>query len=86
MAIACSAEEVAAFRAEKEAVAMVATRAKAQKHEPGQLSIQEAVKRMRSAAGEAASELTCEHDYERHFPSGPRGEDTDVCRKCGCER
>ena len=40
-------EEVQAFRAEKETAAMAAARAKAQKREPGQLTIQEAVKRMR---------------------------------------
>ena len=52
VAIVCSSEEVQAFRAEKEAEALAAARAKAQKREPGQLSIQEAVKRMRAACGE----------------------------------
>ncbi len=41
----CTSEEVQAFRAEKEAKAVA--EARAQKREPGQLSIQEAVKRLR---------------------------------------
>ena len=47
IALACTAEEVQAFRAEKEAAALAAARAKVPKREPGQLSIQEAIKRMR---------------------------------------
>ena len=47
VALVCTASEVQAFRAEKEAKALGAARAKAQKREPGQLSIQESVKRMR---------------------------------------
>ena len=45
VALACSADEVQAFRAEKEADALAAVRVP--KRDPGQLTIQEAVKRMR---------------------------------------
>ena len=48
VALACTAEEVQAFRAEKETAALAAASAKAQKREPGQLTIQESVKRMRA--------------------------------------
>ena len=61
VALACSADEVQAFRVEKEAEALAA--AKKQKREPGQLTIQDTVKRMRSR---------CTHDFVREFPSGPR--------------
>ena len=44
VALACTAEEVQAFRVEKEAE----TRARAKKREPGPLTLQEAVKRMRT--------------------------------------
>ena len=47
------------------------------KREPGQLSIEESVKRSR-----------CTHDWAREFPSGPRdnGEYRDVCRLCNATR
>ena len=48
VALACSADEVQAFRAEKEAEALAAVRAKVPKRDPGQLTLQEAVKRMRT--------------------------------------
>ena len=66
-----------AFRAKKEAEALAA--AKKQKREPGQLSMEETVKRMRSR---------CTHDFVREFPSGPRdnGEYLDVCRLCSATR
>ena len=47
VALACTTEEVQAFRAETEMAALTAAGAKAQKREPGQLTIQEAVKCMR---------------------------------------
>ena len=76
MALVCTAEEVQAFRQEKEAKAVAALAAKKQKREPGQLSMAETVKRMR---------MRCTHDFVREFPSGPRdnGEYRDVCRLCG---
>ena len=61
LALACTADEVQAFRAEKEAGALAA--AKKQKRAPGQLSMEETVKRMRAR---------CTHDFVREFPSGPR--------------
>ena len=65
-----------AFRQEKEAKALAALVAKKQKREPGKMSIEESVKRMRSR---------CTHDFVRVLPSGPRdnGECHDVCRLCG---
>ena len=79
VALVCTAEEVQAFRQEKEAKALAALAAKKQKREPGQLSMEETVKRMRSR---------CTHDFVREFPSGPRGngEYHDVCRMCNAER
>ena len=79
VALVCTAEEVQAFRQEKEAKALAALVAKKQKREPGQLSMEESVKRMRSR---------CTHDFVREFPSGPRdnGEYRDVCRLCNAER
>ena len=47
VALACTAVEVQALRAEKEAAALAAARAKVPKRELGQLSIPEAIKRMR---------------------------------------
>ena len=63
---------------EAEALAALAA-AQKQKREPGQLTIKEAVKRMRTH---------CTHDWVRQFPSAPRdnGEYRDVCRLCGAER
>ena len=77
LALACSADEVQAFRAEKEAETLAATRAK--KREPGQLTLQEAFKRMRTS---------CRHDFVRVFPSGMRdnGEYSEVCRLCNAQR
>ena len=76
VALVCTAEEVQAFRQEKEAKALEALAAKKQKREPGQLSMEETVKRMRSR---------CTHDFVRVLPSGPRdnGEYHEVCRLCG---
>ena len=76
VALVCTAEEVQAFRQEKEAKALAALAAKKQKREPGQLSMEQSMKRMRSR---------CTHDFVREFPSGPRdnGEYHDVCRLCG---
>ena len=73
VALVCTAEEVQAFRQAKEAEARAALGAKKQKREPGQLSMEETVKRMR---------MRCTHDFVREFPSGPRdnGEYHDVCR------
>ena len=45
LALACSADEVQAFRAEKEAEALAAVRAK--KRDAGQLSLEDAFKRVR---------------------------------------
>ena len=77
VALVCTAEEVHAFRQEKEAKALAALVAKKQKREPGQLSMEESVKRMRSRC-----------DFVREFPSGPRdnGEYRDVCRLCAAGR
>ena len=77
VALVCSADEVQAFRAKKEAEALAA--AKKQKRAPGQLSMEETVKRMRTR---------CTHDFVRVVPSGPRdnGEYRDVCRLCGAVR
>ena len=79
VALVCTAEEVQAFRQEKEAKALVALVPKNHKREPGQLSIEESVKRMRSR---------CTHDFVRELSSGPRdnGEYHDVCRLCNAER
>ena len=76
VALVCTAEEAQAFRQEKEAKALAALVPKKHKREPGQLSIEESVKRMRSR---------CTHDFGRHFPAGPRdnGEYYDACRLCG---
>ena len=76
VALVCTAEEVQAFRQEKEAKALAALAAKKQKREPGQLSMEGTVKRMRSR---------CTHDFGRVFPPGPRdnGEYHEVCRLCG---
>ena len=76
VALVCTAEEVQAFRQEKEAKAVAALAAKKQKREPGQLSMEETVKRMRSR---------CTHDFGRVLPAGPRdnGEYHEVCRLCG---
>ena len=46
MALACSADEVQAFRVEKEAETLAA--AKKQKRDPGQLTMKETVKRLRA--------------------------------------
>ena len=77
LALACSADEVQAFRAEKEAETLAA--AKKQKREPGQLTMQETVKRMRAR---------CTHDFVRVLPSGPRDNRGchDVCRLCNAEQ
>ena len=79
VALVCTAEEVQAFRQEKEAKALEALAAKKQKREPGQLSMEESVKRMRSR---------CTHDFVRVLPSGPRdnGEYHEVCRLCAAVR
>ena len=79
MALVCTAEEVQAFRQEKEAKAMAGLVPKKHKREPGQLSLEESGKRMRSR---------CTHDFVREFPSGPRdnGEYRDVCRLCNATR
>ena len=80
VALVCTADEVQAFRQAKEAEALEAlAAAKKQKREPGQLTIKETVKRMRTR---------CTHDWIRQFPSGPRdnGEYHDVCRLCSATR
>ena len=79
VALVCTPDEVHAFRAEKETTALAAALAKAQKREPGQLTLPESVKRMRTR---------CAHDFVRVFPSGMRdsGERSDVCRLCNAER
>ena len=79
VALVCTAEEVQAFRQEKEAKALAALVPKKQKREPGQLSIEESVKRMRTR---------CTHDWVRELRSDPRdnGEYRDVCRLCNAER
>ena len=80
VALVCTADEVQAFRQAKEAEALEAlAAAKKQKREPGQLTIKETVKRMRTR---------CTHDWVRHFPSGTRdnGEYRDVCRLCNAVR
>ncbi len=66
-----------AFRAKKEAETLAA--AKKQKRDPGQLTLEDAVKRLRAH---------CTHDWVRTFPSGPRdnGEYRDVCRLCNATR
>ena len=75
--LVCTAGEVQAFWAKKEAEALAA--AKKQKRDPGQLTLEDAVKRMRAH---------CTHDWVRQFPSGPRdnGEYRDVCRLCSATR
>ena len=50
LALACSADEVQAFRAEKEAEALAAVRAK--KRDAGQLTLQDAFKRARCTHAE----------------------------------
>ena len=79
VALVCTAEEVQAFRQEKDAKALAALVPKKQKREPGQLSIEESVKRMRTR---------CTHDWVREFPPGPRdnGEYREVCRLCAAVR
>ena len=79
VAIVCTAEEVQAYRQEKEAKALAALVPKKQKRDPGQLSIEESVTRMRTR---------CTHDWVREFPSGPRdnGEYRDVSRLCNATR
>ena len=47
VALACTADEVQAFRAEQEAAVLAAVRKVKQKREPGQLSLEESVERMR---------------------------------------
>ena len=79
VALVCTAEEVQAFRQEKEAKAIEALAAKKQKRSPGQLSMEETVKRMRSR---------CTHDFVRVLSAAPRdnGEYHDVCRLCNAVR
>ena len=80
VALVCTAAEVRALRQAKEAEALAAlAAAKKQKREPGQLSIEESVKRMRTR---------CTHEWVRELPSAPRdnGEYRDVCRLCGAVR
>ncbi len=79
VALVCTAEEVQAFRQAKEAEALAALVAKKQKREPGKLTINETVKRLRAR---------CTHDFVRVLPSGPRdnGEYRWVCRLCNAER
>ena len=80
VALVCTEDEVRAFRQAKEAEALAAlAAAKKQKREPGQLTINETVKRMRAR---------CTHDFVRVLPSGPRdnGEHRDVCRLCAAVR
>ena len=79
VALVCTEDEVRARQAkEAEALAALAA-AKKQKREPGQLTINETVKRMRAR---------CTHDFVRVLPSGPRdnGEYHDVCRLCNATR
>ena len=78
VALACTAGEVQAFRAEKEAAMLAEMRTKLSKRPPGQLTLVESVKRMRAART---------HDWVREFPSGPRdnGEHRDVYRLCNAE-
>ena len=63
---------------EAEALAALAA-AQKQKREPGQLTVNEAVKRMRAR---------CTHDFVRVPPSGPRDnrECHEVCRLCNATR
>ena len=77
LALTCSADEVQAFRAKKEAEALAA--AKKQKRDPGQLILEDVVRRMRAQ---------CTHDWVREFPPGSRdnGEYCDVCRLCNATR
>ena len=80
VALVCTEDEVRAFRQAKEAEALAAlAAAKKQKREPGQLTVNETVKRMRAR---------CTHDFVRVLPSGPRdiGEYRWVCRLCNAER
>ena len=80
VALVCTEDEVRAFRQAKEAEVLAAlAAAKKQKRDPGQLTIEETVKRMRTR---------CTHDFVREFPSGPRdnGEYRDICRLCNAER
>ena len=79
VALVCTAEEVQAFRQAKEAEALAALVAKKQKREPGQLTTNETVKRLRAR---------CTHDFVRVLPSGPRdnGEYHEVCRLCNATR
>ena len=79
IALACTMDEVQAFRAEKEAALLADMQAKLSKRPPGQLTIVQSVKRMRAA---------CTHDYVREIPSGPQdnGEYRDACRLCGAAR
>ena len=67
VALACTADEVQAFRAEKEAAMLAEMRAKLSKRPSGQLTLVESVKRMRAA---------CTHDYVEQDtlrPAGQRG-------------
>ena len=79
LALTCSADEVRAFRAEKEAALLAEMRAKLSKRPPEQLTLVESVKRLRAH---------CTHDWVREFPPGPRdnGEYRDICRLCNAER
>ena len=79
VALACSADEVQAFRAKKEADVLAEMRAMLSKRPLEQLTLVDSVKRMRAH---------CTHDWVREFPSGPRdnGEYRDVCRLCNAER
>ena len=80
VALVCTADEVRAFRQAKEAEALAAlVAAKKQKREPGQLTMQEIVKRMRTR---------CTHEWVRQPASGPRdnGEYREVCRLCAAVR
>ena len=49
VALACTADEVQAFRAEKEAAMLAEMRAKLSKRPPGQLTLVKSVKRMRDS-------------------------------------
>ena len=79
VALICSADEVQAFSAEKEALLLAEMREKLSKRSPGQLTLVESVKRLRAA---------CTHDWVFEFPSGLRdnGEHNDVCRLCNATR
>ena len=68
VALTCSADEVQAFRAKKEAEALAA--AKKQKRDPGQLTLEDAVKRMR----------------EFPSGPRDNGEYREVCRLCAAVR